>query len=374
MPRDFQRTEYSFKGGQFASDISGARSVLTGLAISLMDSGWSLFNTWNDSLDDDGLSAYVFLKHSSGMKMCLALNVSSVKERFSDQCLPADTGTDECGSEHNGQYAGGLMCSVIPVTSSETFAFRYDKDTGKCIGIEKPYQSTPFVGTVGARNRFVKSFLDVNRDDEWYSYIIVTDGYAVFGFSHKISDGERLRGFACGSLIGDLMYADRDTSYCARYMALRLSLDMDENAAVIDDCGIGAQNGAMAFPLHTKHGVASGACMTANYNVSRWVPCYLHIDTHYLSLSTYVPSVLGKDRFARVAVFTGYSEAEADPYRFRVLFGDTMKGYLDTGYFILTSPDVRPVGTLYSSGKMMHIGGGVLIGYGDGGELIPVHS
>lgn len=371
MAKDFHRAEFSFKGGKYPSDINGAISVITGLAITLMDYGWKLKNTWDDSLNNDGEIAYVLMKHASGLKACFAMNVSSVPESFRTQCLPADMGKDECGQTHLGQYAGGLMCSVIPPTSDEEFSFIISSETGKCLGIQKPYQSTPFVGTVGARNRMVKSFLDINRVEEYYSYIIVSDGYTVYGFSHKLSDGDALRGFACGSLMGEMLYASRETSYCARYLAIRMSLDGDENNPSITDCGIGATD-YLAYPLHTKKGVAYAACMTANYNMSAWVPCHLHIDEHYLSLKTYVPAVLGKDRFSRVAVFAGYSEDEADPYTYKISWGDTLKGYLDTERFVMTSPNSRPIGTLYNNNNMVHVGGGVLIGYADGGALLPV--
>ena len=368
----FQRSEYSFRGGTFTSDMDGARGVLTGVALSLIDHGWNLVGTWDESLAVLPEIVYILLVHDSGLKACFAMNVSAVPESFMTFCLPASVGKDECGQTHPGQYAGGLMCSVVPPTSSEKFEFLRD-DEGNVTGLKKPFQSTPFVGTVGARNRMVKSFLDINRTDEYYSYIVVSDGYTVYGFSHKMSDEEHLRGFACGSLMGELLYPDRDTSYCSRYLAVRLSLDADENYPPIDDCGIGSDED-FAFPLHTKPGVAYAACMNANNNMSVWVPCHLHIDSHYLSLKTYIPAVLGKDRFARIAVFAGYSEDESDPYTYRIMWGDTLKGYLDTKRFVMTTPNHRPIGTWYNNNSMVHVGGGLLIGYTQGGPLLPVRS
>lgn len=372
MP-DYVRIEYSFKGGKFTSDMTGARGVLTGLSIAMMDYGWALQNTWEDSLNDDGETAYIFLKHvQTNLRICLALNVSSVKESFRSYCLPARMGTDECGETHLGQYAGGLMCSVIPALCDENFSFSFDV-AEKCVGVKKPYQATPFVGTVGARNRFTKSFLDINRDDEWYSYIIITDGYTVYGFSHKMSDGDRFRGFVAGHLLNELMYGERETAFASRYMAARLCMDTDENMPIITDCGIGATE-YNAFPLHVKPGIATAVCMTANYSMSVWVPCHLHTDNYYISLNTYIPSVLGKDRFAKIAVFAGYSEDETDPYEFRIVYGDTLKGYIDTSRMVLTTPNVRPVGTLYNNGNMVSVGGGLLVGYKRGADMIPVRT
>lgn len=372
MP-EFTRVEYSFAGEKFTSDMAGARGVLTGLVISMMDYGWLLQSTWEDSLNDDGQIAYVLIKHSTtNLRVCLALNVSSCPESFRSMCLPARTGTDECGEAHAGQYAGGLMCSVIPALCDENFEFTFDA-ANQCTGIRKPYQATPFVGTVGARNRFPKSFLDINRKDEWYSYIVISDGYTIYGFSHKMSDGDKLRGFVCGHLLNDLLYAERDTSFASRYMAVRLSLETDENMPIITDCGIGADT-EPALPLHNKFGVAAAACMTANYSTSVWVPCHLHTDTYYISLRTYIPSVLGKDRFSKIAVFAGYSEEDSDPYEFRIVYGDTLKGYIDTSRLVLTTPNARPIGTLYNNGNMCAIGGGLLAGYKRGSELIPVRG
>lgn len=188
-----------------------------------------------------------------------------------------------------------------------------------------------------------------------------------------MSDGDRFRGFVCGHLLNDLMYGERETAFASRYMAVRLCMDTDENMPMITDCGIGATE-HRAFPLHAKPGIATAVCMTANYSMSVWVPCHLHTDNHYISLKAYIPSVLGKDRFTKIAVFAGYSEDETDPYEFRIVYGDTLKGYIDTSRMVLTTPNVRPVGTLYNNGNMVSVGGGLLVGYKRGAEMLPVRT
>lgn len=402
MAGGYKHAKYTWVGGTVGStDAERCATVLKGCAQALLDTGagWSLDTSMNATLDDytsiDGDAYYntstysktaspcylLFFTSTSGAKLCLGYRYGYITK---------STGYSSYGSRNAipdssqiGAYTLGLIASIIPPTSSQTFSktspYIPDDATRFC----SPAHVTSMSDYSTTSRAF--SFAASNASYATYEYHLITNGtnLIILNHSNQTAESSSLSypNNYGGCVIGQVISSVTNDGDDYKFGTIPLANSATEHGS--SDNNYNCSEARIEYGINTEGSYFSGAYSYSN-NMNRaqsvrkadgsgWLTGpYPNAGTSGSS-TLYGPRITAetynfntgisaRNRWVPIFVYGMATAATLSEYG--VTSETCLKGYADPDLIrMVNCNSVYQRGQTFDNGNIVYIGGGVAIGW-----------